>query len=375
MSKYLGKRLTLQRLAGGVSMSKKSFIDSVKVGDPCSQKWEKMRGSDRVRFCDHCSKDVKNLSAITRKEAMRLVRGSDGNICIRYVADPRTKRPLFADQFHQITRRVPGLVAGVMTASLTLSTAAYSQSDPPQETPVENIQFSEVNDNDEVVEQNDDETPEAESVAGSIEGYIWDSTGKPVPGVRIMIVDGQTGSTNDYQNTDKNGHYIFDELDAGTYILRISSANGLMKKAIPAISLTDGQKMVQNLHVVLAPTSETNEIVTEWGYGGAIAMVQYSLDLTRAVADNDMVAAREILASGARVDDKDTNYDDITPLFIAVENGNVTMVKLLLSFGANVNAVDKTNRTPMMFMDSDATPELIEVLLKAGSKCKRPRQR
>jgi hypothetical protein len=64
-------------------MSKKSIIDSVRVGEPCSEQWEKMRGNDRVRFCSHCTRDVTNLSAINRKEASRLVLASGGNICIR----------------------------------------------------------------------------------------------------------------------------------------------------------------------------------------------------------------------------------------------------------------------------------------------------
>lgn len=116
-------------------MSKKSFIDSVKVGSPCSEDWDKMHGSDRVRFCVHCAKDVKNLSAVTRKEASRLVRSSDGNICIRYIKNPATQRPMFAEQLFQITRRTPGLAAGLMTASLTLSTMSYGQSETPVPTP------------------------------------------------------------------------------------------------------------------------------------------------------------------------------------------------------------------------------------------------
>ncbi|MEQ1922120.1 MAG: ankyrin repeat domain-containing protein [Pyrinomonadaceae bacterium] len=112
-------------------MSKKSFIDSVKVGEACSEDWEKMDGNDRFRFCSHCSKHVNNLSEMTRKEAARFVRASDGNICIRYIVDPRSQRPMFANQLHQIARRAPGLTAGVMTASMALSTAAYAQTGTP----------------------------------------------------------------------------------------------------------------------------------------------------------------------------------------------------------------------------------------------------
>src|SRR5688572_4565574 len=109
-------------------MKKPGFIDSVRVKDPCTKAWDEMTGNDQVRFCTHCDKEVNNLSAMTRKEALKLVRKSGGSLCIRYVQQPITKAPMFSEQLTQITRRrSPLMAAGVMTASLTLSTLAYAQ--------------------------------------------------------------------------------------------------------------------------------------------------------------------------------------------------------------------------------------------------------
>src|SRR4051812_38970113 len=94
-----------------------------------------MEGNDRVRFCSHCAKHVNNLSEMTRKEATRFVRASGGDICIRYIVDPRTKRPIFAQQLLQITRRAPAIGAGVLTASIAVSTAAYAQEREPAPMP------------------------------------------------------------------------------------------------------------------------------------------------------------------------------------------------------------------------------------------------
>src|SRR3954464_1520431 len=93
-----------------------------------------MSGNDRVRFCSHCAKSVNDLSTMTRKEATRFVRTSGGDICIRYIADPVTRQPLFAEQLLQITRRAPSLAAGVVTASMAVTTASYAQTPeaPPQ---------------------------------------------------------------------------------------------------------------------------------------------------------------------------------------------------------------------------------------------------
>src|SRR6476661_9732339 len=105
----------------GITMSKKSIIDSVRVGSPCGESWEKMEGNERIRFCSHCAKSVHDLSQMTRKQASKFVLGESRDICIRYISVPGTTRPMFADQLLQITRRTPGIAAGVMSASVALS--------------------------------------------------------------------------------------------------------------------------------------------------------------------------------------------------------------------------------------------------------------
>jgi hypothetical protein len=43
-----------------------------------------MRGSDTARFCDHCQKQVYDLSAMTRSEAERIVCQNAGSLCARF---------------------------------------------------------------------------------------------------------------------------------------------------------------------------------------------------------------------------------------------------------------------------------------------------
>ncbi|MGD9563574.1 MAG: ankyrin repeat domain-containing protein [Pyrinomonadaceae bacterium] len=346
-------------------MSKKSFIDSVRVGKPCPEEWEKMTGNDRVRFCSHCAKDVKNLSAITRKQAARMVLASDGNICIRYMKNPLTEEPIFAGQLHRITRRSPALAVGIVSATLALSTAGYAQYDTPVRTTIVTVQ------GDGEIEEPEAAVSTTDPAPGSIEGFILDQSGTPVPGVTLMIVDAD-GSA-EYATTDEKGEYRYDELEAGTYVIRISSSTGRMRKAMRAIDLAAGQKMFQNIYVKVAPSEKAEAGTgvgsgTGWGYGGVIAMVPYDLPLSRAVAADEVDEVRKLLAAGENVNGQDKNYDGVTPLFVAVENGNLEMVKLLLDHGADANAVDNTKRTPLMSLDSDATPELVERLIRAGAE-------
>jgi hypothetical protein len=57
----------------------------VRVAAPCEADWDEMRGDERVRFCQHCSLNVYNLSAMTKREAERLVTRTEGTrLCVRF---------------------------------------------------------------------------------------------------------------------------------------------------------------------------------------------------------------------------------------------------------------------------------------------------
>lgn len=64
---------------------KARLLDRVRVAAPCSASWDEMVGSDRVRFCRLCAKNVYNVSAMTLSEAedfLGATRGDD--VCIRF---------------------------------------------------------------------------------------------------------------------------------------------------------------------------------------------------------------------------------------------------------------------------------------------------
>ena len=186
-------------------MSKKSFIDTVEVKAPCNENWNDMRGNDVVRFCSHCSKDVNNLSEMTRKQAMRLVIASEGNLCVRYRTDPVTLRPIFANQFTQIARRAPKVAAGVLGASITLTAAAYAQDSSPATPPVTNPSAAE---------------SLAERVARphglKLLGTINDPSQALIPHVDVSLVS-VNAATSAATRTDENGSFKFENLAPGRY--------------------------------------------------------------------------------------------------------------------------------------------------------------
>lgn len=57
-------------------------VDELRIASPCSVPWSGMAGSDTVRHCSDCQKNVYNLSLLTRAEANDLIREKEGQLCV-----------------------------------------------------------------------------------------------------------------------------------------------------------------------------------------------------------------------------------------------------------------------------------------------------
>jgi hypothetical protein len=60
-----------------------TVLNNLRIASPCAATWGAMRGDDRVRFCDSCSKHVFNVSDLTADEAVALIQKSEGHSCVR----------------------------------------------------------------------------------------------------------------------------------------------------------------------------------------------------------------------------------------------------------------------------------------------------
>src|SRR5260370_7964937 len=60
-----------------------SKLSTVRIASPCQADWVSMAGNDRQRFCSQCQRNVYNISAMTRREANRLLAQEEGGICAR----------------------------------------------------------------------------------------------------------------------------------------------------------------------------------------------------------------------------------------------------------------------------------------------------
>jgi hypothetical protein len=286
-------------------MSKRSFIDSFEVGTPCSEDWEKMHGNDRVRFCDHCAKDVKNLSAITRKEAVRLVRLSGGGICIRYIKDPTTNRPIFAGQLLQITRRAPSVAAGVMSASIALSTAAYAQGGSQIDPPVIRT----------TVEKTEKVSDE--------------------PVVETTISPGKIETLPKYEAM---GAIAF------STVLKFDNP---LTQAVQNEDIDEVRDLIA--HGANVNGKEGNK----------------TTPLFVAVENGNVEIARLLLDFGAKVNARDA--DKQTPLMRIDEDATVELIDLLTANGAKIDLTDKEGNTALILAAGNIKPDVLQKLIDAGA--------
>ena len=58
-------------------------LDAITIRSPCTVPWESMKGNERRRFCDRCRLHVHDVSELTPREAVALLRRTGGDVCLR----------------------------------------------------------------------------------------------------------------------------------------------------------------------------------------------------------------------------------------------------------------------------------------------------
>jgi ankyrin repeat protein len=292
---------------------------------------------------------------MTRKDARQLVRKSDGNLCIRYVEDPKTKQPLFAGQLIQISRRTTSLAAGVVGATLSLASLTYSQGSP--RIPTEITRSADRTDK-------DDLKLAAQEQIGSakITGMIVGPDGNVFPGARVLVKEIKT-NTEYTVVSGTDGTFSVPDLPAGNYYLIVQAGIGFKEIAVADIDLAEDTTKFQ---VVNLEAQEQRFFVS----GGMAISTTITIrsPLAAAVYAEELDEVNDLLARGTDPDDQ--NEDGETALFIAVEDGSTEIVRSLLKFSADVNIRNKKGENALFRVNDDTPLELVELLLKADADVK-----
>lgn len=204
-------------------MKKKSLLDSIDVPAPCDKSWDEMFGDDVSRFCLHCEKDIYNISAMTRKEAKKLLFQSKEKVCIRMEREADGRIKTLKKQLHQITRQVP-LAAGVLTAALILSGTTNAQEQKGNSGKI-------------TITQTVNKTSKP-----IISGTTTDSQSALVAGIKIILRNTKDGSIN-FTVSNVEGFYEFRNVEASNYEIEISEQSGFKKLIYEDLIVENDKKL------------------------------------------------------------------------------------------------------------------------------------
>jgi hypothetical protein len=181
-------------------------LNRVSIAAPCPADWDQMPGSDQVRHCSQCNKNVYNLSAMTRRQAEALLRETEGRLCARLYrrADGTILTENCPIGVRAITRRISRFAGAAMSAVATLTSATAAQ--------LPFVQISNA----------------VQAATGTVTGVVQDARGAVIPNAAVDIVN-STGKVFSAAS-DEAGRFRVGPLPRGSYSVRIVSPGFLTFK-------------------------------------------------------------------------------------------------------------------------------------------------
>lgn len=214
-------------------MAKRSRLDSISVPKPCAEDWNKMSGGEKSRFCGICEKNVYNISAMTTREADKLLFENTEKVCIRMEKDAHGKVKTLKNQLHQITRQAP-IAAGVLSATLAFSAVTFAQSEPVRINPAK---------------VNIIQTAKDDASKPIISGTVYDEQNAVVPNVNITL---RNIKNNLIQKvvSNRQGDYQFTNVEPSVYEIETDDGYLGFKKFVAKKIEVSGKNNLQ-LNIIL----------------------------------------------------------------------------------------------------------------------------
>ncbi len=332
-------------------------LDRITIPKPCDANWDEMIGNDQVRFCEHCSLHVTNLSSMTRPEAMRFVAGSQGRLCVRVVhSSDGGLLTNHTEKLHLIGRRISRIAAGAFSAALSIASSAAQTPTRTSHAP-------------QPVSTATTLTP-AREIGAVISGTVTDPAGAMVPGAVITLTNGKS-QVAFIDSTNDEGAYHFSLLEPGTYTMKVESP-GFAKAELSVFAVSAEQKITRNIELALPVLVETVQVeagktVEVIQTMGVVAFTSPKDPLALAAYKEDLEGVQQLVYSSLNINARD-EVSGMTALEHAVEGGNLEIVRTLVMAGARADGKDETGRTPLMRLGGKAPADIVRELLSAGAK-------
>jgi hypothetical protein len=171
------------------------MLEGISIAAPCSANWDSMPGTDRVRHCAQCGKNVYNLSAMTRRKAEKLLRETEGNLCARLYQ--RGDGTILTENCPAGLRAIGSRVSRWAGAAMALSSVAMAQ--------IPLVQVA---------------SAQEQHIEYAISGVLHDEAGAVIPGRVVTVFEESTGK-NYIARSDSAGFFRIGALASSSYRVKV----------------------------------------------------------------------------------------------------------------------------------------------------------
>ena len=100
----------------------------LKLDNPCSENWDKMKPNDQGSFCDLCSKNVIDFTNLSQDEISKTMKKSGNNLCARLTKSQLNTPIWHIENSFEFTIPKSNIAAGFLIAtSLTIGHAVHAE--------------------------------------------------------------------------------------------------------------------------------------------------------------------------------------------------------------------------------------------------------
>ncbi|MGD9588243.1 MAG: carboxypeptidase-like regulatory domain-containing protein [Pyrinomonadaceae bacterium] len=188
---------------------------------------------------------------MTRARAEKLVKESNGQLCVRYAKDAGGKVITASSRKTQIRRQATA-AAGALTATLMLSTFAYAQGQPGSATNKSSHDKESA-----FPHPSDFKDPLA------LSGVVQDLNGAVVPDANVTLRDLKTQRAVSRIRTDAEGRFIFNNISVGVYEIHVEFP-GFKKLIYTELKINNTTNLKEPL--VLEPAGDVVELMGVVGF-------------------------------------------------------------------------------------------------------------
>jgi len=175
-----------------------------------------MDGNEQIRFCIECSKQVHNLSSMTREQAEDLLAKAGGELCAKIDRDDRG-RIITIDQLSQpslLRIRTLRFTSAAVAALLGIGIAVQAEVPSPQYriVSVSSVQTLKAS----------TEKTQIRDGKSAIVGTIFDVTKAVIAGAKVTLTK-EKSNQDHIVLTSEDGQYRVEDLEPGPYTIKIES--------------------------------------------------------------------------------------------------------------------------------------------------------